>query len=238
MAATMRTDIGRKRKQNEDAAWFDEKRGVFVVADGMGGHLAGEVASQMAIDAVRRMAARHKKPSVDLLKKTVLGAHERIYLHAQGHAECAGMGTTISMMWRGGGYMYIAHVGDSRIYRLRDGHMEQITQDHSLVGELVRAGLLTPEEARLHPRRNIITRAIGTDESVEVDVVVEERRKGDLWLACSDGLHGLVDDRQMRDALRQYAPEKAADVLLKAALDAGGRDNVTLVIVHDGEEPA
>ena len=134
--------------------------------------------------------------------------------------------------------MYIAHVGDSRIYRLRDGHMEQITQDHSLVGELVRAGLLTPEEARLHPRRNIITRAIGTDESVEVDVVVEERRKGDLWLACSDGLHGLVDDRQMRDALRQYAPEKAADVLLKAALDAGGRDNVTLVIVHDGEEPA
>ena len=103
MAATMRTDIGRKRKQNEDAAWFDEKRGVFVVADGMGGHLAGEVASQMAIDAVRRMAARHKKPSVDLLKKTVLGAHERIYLHAQGHAECAGMGTTISMMWRGGG---------------------------------------------------------------------------------------------------------------------------------------
>ena len=107
MAATMRTDIGRKRKQNEDAAWFDEKRGVFVVADGMGGHLAGEVASQMAIDAVRRMAARHKKPSVDLLKKTVLGAHERIYLHAQGHAECAGMGTTISMMWRGGGYMYI-----------------------------------------------------------------------------------------------------------------------------------
>ena len=97
---------------------------------------------------------------------------------------------------------------------------------------------MTPEEARLHPRRNIITRAIGTDESVEVDVVVEERRKGDLWLACSDGLHGLVDDRQMRDALRQYAPEKAADVLLKAALDAGGRDNVTLVIVHDGEEPA
>ena len=154
MAATMRTDIGRKRKQNEDAAWFDEKRGVFVVADGMGGHLAGEVASQMAIDAVRRMAARHKKPSVDLLKKTVLGAHERIYLHAQGHAECAGMGTTISMMWRGGGYMYIAHVGDSRIYRLRDGHMEQITQDHSLVGELVRAGLLTPEEARLHPQHH------------------------------------------------------------------------------------
>ena len=157
MAATMRTDIGRKRKQNEDAAWFDEKRGVFVVADGMGGHLAGEVASQMAIDAVRRMAARHKKPSVDLLKKTVLGAHERIYLHAQGHAECAGMGTTISMMWRGGGYMYIAHVGDSRIYRLRDGHMEQITQDHSLVGELVRGCIRAATSSPARSARKGIT---------------------------------------------------------------------------------
>ena len=114
MAATMRTDIGKKRKQNEDAAWFDEKRGVFVVADGMGGHLAGEVASGMAIDAVRKMAARHKKPSIDQIKKTVLGAHERIYQRAQGSAECAGMGTTLSMLCRGAGYIYIAHVGDSR----------------------------------------------------------------------------------------------------------------------------
>ena len=150
-------------------------------------------------------------------------------------------------------FVYIGHVGDSRVYLLRDGEFKQMTLDHSLVEQLVREGVLTEEEAQNHPMRNIITRAIGTDESVEVDVVVEatikalekrgvvvveERRKGDLWLACSDGLHGLVDDRQMRDALRQYAPEKAADVLLKAALDAGGRDNVTLVIVHDGEEPA
>ena len=163
MAATMRTDIGKKRKQNEDAAWFDEKRGVFVVADGMGGHLAGEVASGMAIDAVRKMAARHKKPSIDQIKKTVLGAHERIYQRAQGNAECAGMGTTLSMLCRGAGYIYIAHVGDSRIYRLRGGRMEQLTQDHSLVGELVRAGILTAEEARTHPRRNIITRALGTE---------------------------------------------------------------------------
>ena len=124
------------------------------------------------------------------------------------------------------------------MYLLRDGEFKQMTLDHSLVEQLVREGVLTEDEAQNHTMRNIITRAIGTDESVEVDVVVEERRKGDLWLACSDGLHGLVDDRQMRDALRQYAPEKAADVLLKAALDAGGRDNVTLVIVHDGEEPS
>ena len=114
MAATMRTDIGKKRKQNEDAAWFDEKRGVFVVADGMGGHLAGEVASGMAIDAVRKMAARHKKPSIDQIKKTVLGAHERIYQRAQGNAECAGMGTTLSMLCRGAGYIYIAHTCSTR----------------------------------------------------------------------------------------------------------------------------
>ena len=137
----------------------------------------------------------------------------------------------------GNGYI-AANVGDSRMYQYHDKTLDTVTTDHSLVEQLVLAGAITKEEARVHPQRNIITRAIGTDESVEVDVVVEERRKGDLWLACSDGLHGLVDDRQMRDALRQYAPEKAADVLLKAALDAGGRDNVTLVIVHDGEEPA
>ncbi|MFQ9448048.1 MAG: Stp1/IreP family PP2C-type Ser/Thr phosphatase [Christensenellales bacterium] len=236
MAATMRTDIGRKRKQNEDAAWFDEKRGVFVVADGMGGHLAGEVASQMAIDAVRRMAARHKKPSVDLLKETVLGAHERIYLHAQGHAECAGMGTTISMMWRGGGYMYIAHVGDSRIYRLRDGHMEQITQDHSLVGELVRAGLLTPEEARLHPRRNIITRALGTEGDNTPDLLAADIRPGDCFLLCTDGLTGMVrDDDIERTLLDSKTIDQAANRLVEMALDAGGSDNVTLILCT-GEE--
>ena len=236
MAATMRTDIGKKRKQNEDAAWFDEKRGVFVVADGMGGHLAGEVASQMAIDAVRKMAARHKKPSIDLLKKTVLGAHERIYLHAQGHAECAGMGTTISMMWRGGGYMYIAHVGDSRIYRLRDGRMEQITQDHSLVGELVRAGILTPEEARTHPRRNIITRALGTEGDNTPDLLATDIRPGDRFLLCTDGLTGMVRDGDIEKTLLDSTNiDEAADRLIRMALDAGGSDNVTLILCT-GEE--
>ena len=233
MAATMRTDIGRKRKQNEDAAWFDEKRGVFVVADGMGGHLAGEVASQMAIDAVRRMATRHKKPSVDLLKKTVLGAHERIYLYAQGHAECAGMGTTISMMWRGGGYMYIAHVGDSRIYRLRDGHMEQITQDHSLVGELVRAGLLTPEEARLHPRRNIITRALGTEESTRCDAFEVPLSRGDKLLLCTDGLVVTATDEEIcRAVCTGKSAEESLSGLIALAKAQGAPDNVTVVLAQ------
>lgn len=232
-----RTDVGKVRANNQDAPIVSEKLRLYGVADGMGGHKGGEVASTSARDDLLR-ELEGKTPSVAALSGAIEEVNCQIY-HQQEHDDAlTGMGTTLSVLWMSDNFVYIGHVGDSRVYLLRDGEFKQMTLDHSLVEQLVREGVLTEEEAQNHPMRNIITRAIGTDESVEVDVVVEERRKGDLWLACSDGLHGLVDDRQMRDALRQYAPEKAADVLLKAALDAGGRDNVTLVIVHDGEEPA
>lgn len=232
-----RTDVGKVRANNQDAPIVSEKLRLYGVADGMGGHKGGEVASTSARDDLLR-ELEGKTPSVAALSGAIEEVNRQIY-HQQEHDDAlTGMGTTLSVLWMSDNFVYIGHVGDSRVYLLRDGEFKQMTLDHSLVEQLVREGVLTEEEAQNHPMRNIITRAIGTDESVEVDVVVEERRKGDLWLACSDGLHGLVDDRQMRDALRQYAPEKAADVLLKAALDAGGRDNVTLVIVHDGEEPA
>ena len=232
-----RTDVGKVRANNQDAPIVSEKLRLYGVADGMGGHKGGEVASTSARDDLLR-ELEGKTPSVATLSGAIEEVNRQIY-HQQEHDDAlTGMGTTLSVLWMSDNFVYIGHVGDSRVYLLRDGEFKQMTLDHSLVEQLVREGVLTEEEAQNHPMRNIITRAIGTDESVEVDVVVEERRKGDLWLACSDGLHGLVDDRQMRDALRQYAPEKAADVLLKAALDAGGRDNVTLVIVHDVEEPA
>lgn len=232
-----RTDVGKVRANNQDAPIVSEKLRLYGVADGMGGHKGGEVASTSARDDLLR-ELEGKTPSVAALSGAIEEVNRQIY-HQQEHDDAlTGMGTTLSVLWMSDNFVYIGHVGDSRVYLLRDCEFKQMTLDHSLVEQLVREGVLTEEEAQNHPMRNIITRAIGTDESVEVDVVVEERRKGDLWLACSDGLHGLVDDRQMRDALRQYAPEKAADVLLKAALDAGGRDNVTLVIVHDGEEPA
>lgn len=232
-----RTDVGKVRANNQDAPIVSEKLRLYGVADGMGGHKGGEVASTSARDDLLR-ELEGKTPSVATLSGAIEEVNRQIY-HQQEHDDAlTGMGTTLSVLWMSDNFVYIGHVGDSRVYLLRDGEFKQMTLDHSLVEQLVREGVLTEEEAQNHPMRNIITRAIGTDESVEVDVVVEERRKGDMWLACSDGLHGLVDDRQMRDALRQYAPEKAADVLLKAALDAGGRDNVTLVIVHDGEEPA
>ena len=235
--SAFRTDVGKVRANNQDAPIVSEKLRLYGVADGMGGHKGGEVASTSARDDLLR-ELEGKTPSVAALSGAIEEVNRQIY-HQQEHDDAlTGMGTTLSVLWMSDNFVYIGHVGDSRVYLLRDGEFKQMTLDHSLVEQLVREGVLTEEEAQNQPMRNIITRAIGTDESVEVDVVVEERRKGDLWLACSDGLHGLVDDRQMRDALRQYAPEKAADVLLKAALDAGGRDNVTLVIVHDGEEPA
>ena len=235
--SAFRTDVGKVRANNQDAPIVSEKLRLYGVADGMGGHKGGEVASTSARDDLLR-ELEGKTPSVAALSGAIEEVNRQIYHQLENDVALTGMVTTLSVLWMSDNFVYIGHVGDSRVYLLRDGEFKQMTLDHSLVEQLVREGVLTEEEAQNHPMRNIITRAIGTDESVEVDVVVEERRKGDLWLACSDGLHGLVDDRQMRDALRQYAPEKAADVLLKAALDAGGRDNVTLVIVHDGEEPA
>jgi len=236
VAAALRTHVGRVRRQNEDAAWYDEKRGVFAVADGMGGHLAGEVASGMAIEAVKAMARNNETASVSVMRAAVMDAHEAIARHAKANPACAGMGTTLSMMWRGGHYMYIAHVGDSRIYRMRNGELERITQDHSLVEELVRAGIITPEEARTHPRRNIITRALGTQGENLPDMLAADTRKGDLWLLCSDGLCGMVCDEEIARVLRSgESPDAMADSLMEKALDAGGRDNVTLVLFTEEE---
>ena len=236
MSATLRTDVGKVRKQNEDAAWLDDARGIYVVADGMGGHLAGEVASAMAINAIKGMAEKHDIASITMLKEAVLAAHEAICAHAQQNANCSGMGTTISAMWRGGHYMYVAHVGDSRIYRMRGGKLEQITQDHSLVQELVRAGIITPEEAKTHPRRNIITRALGTQGENAPDLLAADMEPGDLWLLCTDGLCGMISDLDIMGVLSSSDNlEQMADTLIEKALAAGGRDNVTLILCRSEE---
>ena len=217
---------------------MDEARGIFAVADGMGGHLAGEVASGMAVDAVRRMAAEHDVPGIAVLRDTVLGAHQAIFDRARANPACSGMGTTLSLLWRGGSYVYIAHVGDSRIYRQRGGRLEQITQDHSLVAEMVRGRLITAEQARTHPRRNIITRALGTLGDNTPDLLAADTRPGDVWLLCSDGLTGMVEDADIERVIGAYPLERAADELMRLALEAGGRDNITLILYrHDGQEP-
>ena len=236
MAEALRTDIGRVRSQNEDAAWADDARGLYAVADGMGGHLAGEVASRMAIEAVQRMARAHGRADTLALREMMRRANDGIARHAQQHPECAGMGTTLSVLWRGGRYMYIAHVGDSRIYRLRGGALEQITQDHSLVEELVRARIITREQARTHPRRNIIPRALGTQGDNAPDLLAADAQPGDLWLLCTDGLSGMLTDETIEAEMRRNVPLDAmADSLLSQALEAGGRDNVTLILCREGE---
>ena len=236
MAAEMRTHRGTVRKNNEDAAWFDPERAMFAVADGMGGHQAGEVASSIAIRTMREMAESGAQAGIAPLQDAVRRAHGEIVAYAKAHPECAGMGTTLSVLWQGGRFMYIAHVGDSRIYRLRDGILSQITQDHSLVEELVRAGLISREEARVHPRRNIITRALGTEGDNAPDLLAADARPGDIWLLCTDGLNSMVDDEQIAHALRTLPIKRAADELIHLALHAGGRDNVTLIIVRCEED--
>ena len=234
MKAALRTDIGKVRRQNEDAAWFDLDHGVFAVADGMGGHLAGEVASGMAISAVKQMVQQHAMASISVMRSAVMDAHEAIVRHAKENPACSGMGTTLSVLWRGGNYVYIAHVGDSRIYRLRNGALEQITQDHSLVEELVHAGLITRQQARTHSRRNIITRALGTEGDNTPDIMVTDVKKGDIFLLCSDGLTEMVEDAAIEKTLAEYSLERAADSLIAQALAAGGRDNVSLVLYAAG----
>ena len=235
MAAELRTDRGKIRQQNEDAAWFDEKAGIFAVADGMGGHLAGEVASALAIAAVREMAEKKSAPSIRALREMMEKANASILSRAREDAACRGMGTTLSVLWKAGGYMYIAHVGDSRVYRFRRAgeELEQITRDHSLVEEMVRSGVLSREAARTHPRRNIITRALGTEGDNEPDILAADTREGDIWLLCTDGLTTMAEDREIAGILRDKALPQAADALKNAALESGGHDNITLILYEE-----
>lgn len=237
LVCASRTDVGKVRANNQDALVVWEEGHLYGVADGMGGHKGGEIASAAARDGLIA-ALKEQTPSVAVLRAAIEEVNSQIYHQQEKDESLTGMGTTLSVVWMNGQFAYIGHVGDSRVYLLRDGELKQKTFDHSWVEEMVRSGVLTEEEAQRHPMRNIITRAVGTEESIEVDVSVEERKTGDVWLICSDGLHGMVPEKKLDTVLRQYAPEKAADALLMAALNAGGRDNVSLVILYDGEERA
>lgn len=228
------TDVGKVRAANQDALVVDEALMLFGVADGMGGHNGGETASAGARDGLIA-ALQGKAASLDALQDAVVQVNADLFRQQAGDESLSGMGTTLSVIWMSGHFVYLGHVGDSRIYRFREGKLEQMTDDHSLVGELVRAGYLTPEQAENHPNKNVILRAVGTEEGIDVDLAVEERKAGDLWLICSDGLHGMVSDSQMEAILSVNTPESAAKLLMDAALAAGGRDNISVVLVQDGE---
>jgi protein phosphatase len=232
----MRSDVGRVRSLNEDATLVMPGAGVFAVADGMGGHNAGDVASKLAVESLRnRLRGRVATPTA--LQSAVQETNLTLLRRAQSDEACSGMGTTLTLLWMAKDGALIGHVGDSRAYRYRDGMLRQCTEDHSVVAELVRQGALTQEEARVHPYRNVITRALGTAGYVEVDVVALDVAPGDRFLLCSDGLTGMVSDEHIEKTL-SAAPtlDAAADALLAAALKAGGRDNITLLLMAQDEE--
>ena len=224
------TDVGRVRPINEDAYYVPEAGERFcAVADGMGGHQAGEVASALAARTLCE-TLRDMQPSADALTRGYLAANSAVFARQKEDETLSGMGTTMTLLWEGEQRILIGHVGDSRAYRLRDGKLSQITQDHSVVGELLRNQVITPEMAKKHPYRNIITRAVGIDPVVEVDVLSEDKQLDDLWLVCSDGLYNMVDDQDIEEILQTMNEEKAADRLLELALEHGGTDNITFVL--------
>lgn len=239
------TDIGRKRDRNEDSFLINDELQLFVVADGMGGHAGGEFASALAVNTVEEIIlgmelpteARDADPDPvetikDRMREAVRLAGHRIHEWANEHPEFRGMGTTVVVVLIHGGNAYLAHVGDSRIYAVRERAIHQATEDHSLVAQAIREGLLTEEQARFHRVRNVITRALGFDPMVEVDVHVQAVVRGDVFLLCSDGLSGKVDEGEMRDAVLQHDPQEAARHLVGLACQRGGEDNITVVVVR------
>ncbi len=223
-----RTDTGRQRRGNEDAAY--NRAPLFAVADGMGGAQAGEVASGVAVETLAAGLPdgdRHEQR----LAAVVRAANGRIHTLSREDDRRAGMGTTMTVLLAGEDEVTIAHVGDSRAYRWRDGRLERLTQDHSLVEEMLRQGRLTPEQAREHPQRSVITRALGPEADVAVDTSTERARDGDVYLVCSDGLTSMVDEARIAAVLQDATTlEEAGHGLIDAANAAGGRDNITVVL--------
>lgn len=235
------TDKGRVRPHNEDAFLVAPDTGVFAVADGMGGHAAGEVASRIAIEAVDELLARESALPDDVparLKRIIQEANRRIAERIQRHPECAGMGTTLVLAALGRSTVWLAHVGDSRAYLIRQGAIRQLTSDHSFVNELVRLGMLTREQASRDPRRNVVTRALGSDPAVSPDVIEESFEPGDLLLLCSDGLNTMIPDEKILKAIQDGASlEDACHSLVEEANASGGEDNVTVVLIRTQQQP-
>ena len=245
------SDTGRRRPHNEDSTLSDIDNGLVVLADGMGGYKAGEVASAIAVTAahgdvlsgLKNIKRGEMDPDTGLhaesriVKSAIIKANSTIYSSAEKDPECQGMGTTIVVALFHSGVVTIAHVGDSRLYRLRGRQFEQVTKDHSLIQELIDRGLYTPEEAHQKTPKNLVTRALGIEAKVEVDVMEVPVETSDIFLLCSDGLNDMVDDEEIHLTLSKYSANlvDAASELVRLANENGGKDNVSVVLVRPRE---
>jgi protein phosphatase len=246
--AVLRTDVGLVRSENQDFGTYttssEEQDShaagrLLVVADGMGGHRGGATASRLAGETVKAQFLGSETTDVaTALRESLVRANARIYSEAHSNPELRGMGTTTSALAIRGEHAWIAHVGDSRIYLVRDDTIRQLTEDHSLVATMVREGLLTPQEAEVHPRRNVLQRSMGVSDDVEIDIRGPfQLREGDTFILCSDGLHGLVKEQELKE-IAHGTIEDAADEFLRRALQRGAPDNVTVIVarVEQGDE--
>lgn len=250
------TDIGQRRQRNEDSYLVNDKLGLYIVADGMGGHAGGEFASKIAVSTVEEIIRGEDRDKSHLdgetlldtpkedsdeqeiegheqerLKEAINRAGNMIVRRAYEEPELKGMGTTATVMLVSEAKAYIAHVGDSRAYCVRDGKIMQITEDHSLVHEQLKSGLITEEEAKTHQLKNIITRSVGVQEEVEVDTIVWQLQKDDFYLLCSDGLSNMIEDIEIQDIVTRHDVEQSARELVDLANDRGGDDNITLILL-------
>lgn len=234
------SDIGKNREKNQDAyyASLDREFPLYLVADGMGGHRSGEVASTMAMDIIKKEFLLYKddlnkeKNILKIIKESIEKANTKIYLKSIETEECNGMGTTITLGYIFDDKIFIGHVGDSRAYLIRDKEIHQITEDHSYVNELLKLGSITVEEAKTHPKRNMITRAVGSSSKISMDLIVKEYEKDDILLLCSDGLFNMLKDNEIYEVFnREKDMQKACETLVSKANDNGGLDNITLVSI-------
>lgn len=242
------SDVGRRRPHNEDSTLSDPDYGLVILADGMGGYKAGEVASAIAattihheiVAGLKRVRPGQVNKSDGLhaesgvVRNAIIAANSKIYSTAQKEADCHGMGTTVVVCLFHNSSVTVAHVGDSRIYRLRAGQLSQVTKDHSLIQELIDRGLFSPEDAARNAPKNLVTRALGIEADVRVDVAEEKVECGDLYLLCSDGLNDMVDDEEIRLTLSKYSGNlvRAAEELIREANANGGKDNTSIILVR------
>ncbi|HET7747311.1 MAG TPA: Stp1/IreP family PP2C-type Ser/Thr phosphatase [Vicinamibacteria bacterium] len=245
-----KTDVGRRRKLNEDNFLVDNETGLYAVCDGMGGHNAGEVASKMAIETLQMFIAKSQGEEKDItwpyglepnlsfeanrLKTAIKLANKRVFKAADNREDYTGMGTTLVAALVNGSTLTVGSAGDSRVYLFREGKLSQITRDDSWVSAAWAEGILQPDEIERHPLRNVITKAVGAKEVIDLETIEHPMVAGDVYLLCSDGLHSMINDEQILQTVTPFPPslEEAATRLIDAANEAGGKDNVSVVLLR------